>query len=114
METSKSSTNPHVTDPTNSLSSTDKILIGVLVPVGAAASAGAAFIVYSRCFKVSSVAPKEDSDIDLENQNDTRSSTSAMCELQSSTDEIEETTVKNPEFADYNDVLQNTVDETTQ
>ena len=111
METSKLPTNPHVTDP-SSLSSRDKVLIGVLVPVGVVASAGAAFIVYSRCFKVSSIAPIEDSDVDLENQNDTLPS--EIRESQSSAAENEESIGQNSDVADHNDSVHYVVDETRQ
>ena len=61
---------------TDSLSSTDKILIGVFVPVGVLASAGAAYFVYVRFFKASTVGPVLDTDIDLENQSEPRPSQS--------------------------------------
>ena len=62
-------TNPGLTDP--SLDSTDKILIGVFVPVGILAGVGVAYFVYSKCFKATaSVAPTDDTEIDLEDQND--------------------------------------------
>ena len=73
-KTTKGPTNPNLGDP---LSSTDKILIGVFVPVGVLASAGAAYFVYVRFFKdPSTVAPTSDPDIDLENQSEPRSSQS--------------------------------------
>ena len=62
-------TNPSLTDP--SLDATDKILIGVFVPVGILAGVGVAYFVYSKFFKATaSVAPTDDTDIDLEDQND--------------------------------------------
>ena len=110
LETSKSPTNPNVTDPTST--STDKILIGVFVPVGIVVGAGVAFIVYSRCFKDVSVAPVKNSDIDLENQSD---SSSEVSESQSSNlDESVESADGNQDGNDQNDSVQNTVDETAQ
>ena len=50
----------------SSLTSIDKILVGVFVPVGVIVSTGATFMLYSYCFKGASVTPVEDSDIDLE------------------------------------------------
>ena len=73
-KTTKVPTNPNFGDP---LSSTDKILIGVFVPVGVLTSAGAAYFVYVRLFKSpSTVAPSSDTDIDLENQSEPRPSQS--------------------------------------
>ena len=67
-------TNPSLTDP--SLDSTDKILIGVFVPIGVLSCVGVAYLVYSHCFKASAtVAPTDDTEIDLENQNDPAPST---------------------------------------
>lgn len=111
LETSKSPTNPHVTDP--ALTSIDKILIGVFVPIGIIASAGAAFTVYSRCFKVSTVAPTN-LDIELENQNDAGGSSSKVSESQSYLEEIQESTDGNPNVPDQNDLMLDTVGETTQ
>ena len=113
LETSKSPTNPHLTDPPE-LSSTDKILIGVFVPVGILVSTGVAFVVHSHCFKSVSVTPVEDSDIDLENQPDARSSSSAATKSQSSTGDNSESTEKIQDTTDQNESVQYTVDRTTQ
>ena len=112
LETSKSPTNPHVTDP--ALTSIDKILIGVFVPIGIIASAGAAFTVYSRCFKISTIAPISGPEIDLENQNDVGGSSSKVSESQSYLEEIQESTDGNPNVPDQNDLMLDTVGETTQ
>ena len=79
--TSTASTNPNVTDST--LSKTDKILIGILVPIGIILIAGAAYLVYSRCLKAPSVAPIADNEIDLESQSDATSFSSEKSGTQS-------------------------------
>ena len=62
-------TNPSLTDPP--LGSTEKILIGVFVPIGVLSCVGVAYLVYSKCFKASAtVVPTDDNEIDLEDQND--------------------------------------------
>ena len=107
--TSTASTNPHVTDST--LSKTEKILIGILVPIGIILIAGAAYLVYSRCLKAPSVAPIADNDIDLESQSDATSFSSETSGTQSENN-LEES--DGPNIVEKNDIDNNSLNEITE
>ena len=97
------------------LSSTDKILIGVFVPVGVLASAGAAYFVYVRFFKASSaIAPVSDTDIDLENQSEPRPSQSESPPPNDDQDSVAEETTDQHTVDDQNDPGEEINNETVQ
>ena len=111
-KTTKGPTNPNLGDP---LSSTDKILIGVFVPVGVLASAGAAYFVYVRFFKApSAIAPTSDTDIDLENQSEPRPSQSESPPSDDDQDSVDQEPTGRRTVDDQNDPAEDINNETVQ